>query len=82
MEKKTVIRYITYIFALPFILIVRIYQVGISPFFPSSCRYQPTCSNYSLEALKKYGIFKGGWLSIKRISKCHPWGGDGFDPVP
>jgi len=68
--------------AVPFILLIKVYQVLISPLFPSSCRYSPTCSNYTLEALKKYGLFKGGWLGIKRISRCHPWGGSGFDPVP
>jgi len=54
----------------------------ISPIFPSSCRYAPTCSSYAKEAITKYGAFKGGWLAIKRISSCHPWGGSGFDPVP
>ncbi len=68
--------------AVPFILLIKIYQLLISPLFPSSCRYTPTCSHYTLEALKKYGIFKGGWLGIKRISRCHPWGGSGYDPVP
>ena len=61
---------------------VRFYQLSISPLFPSSCRYTPTCSNYSLEALKKYGPFKGGWLSLKRFLSCNPWGGHGHDPVP
>ncbi len=46
------------------------------------CRYQPTCSKYTLDALQKYGIFKGGWLALKRILSCHPWGGSGYDPVP
>ncbi|MGD8781125.1 MAG: membrane protein insertion efficiency factor YidD [Ignavibacteria bacterium] len=66
----------------PLILIVKIYQVFISPILPSSCRYQPTCSEYTIEALKTHGILKGGWLSIKRIVSCNPWGGSGFDPVP
>jgi putative membrane protein insertion efficiency factor len=68
--------------AVPFILLIKIYQLLISPLFPSSCRYSPTCSYYTLEALKKYGILKGSWLGIKRISRCHPWGGSGYDPVP
>jgi len=68
--------------AVPFILLIKIYQLLISPLFPSSCRYTPTCSHYTLEALKKYGILKGSWLGIKRISRCHPWGGSGYDPVP
>ena len=66
----------------PFVLLVKFYQVAISPFFPSSCRYSPTCSHYTLGALQKHGLFKGGWLAIKRISSCHPWGGEGYDPVP
>ena len=63
-------------------LIVKAYQVVVSPFLGANCRYNPTCSAYALEALKKFGIIKGGLLSIKRISKCHPWGGSGHDPVP
>jgi putative membrane protein insertion efficiency factor len=63
-------------------MIIRGYQLLISPLFPSSCRYTPTCSVYTYEALTKYGLFKGGWLGIKRISRCHPWGGSGYDPVP
>ena len=70
------------IIAYPFIIIVKIYQIVISPLFPSSCRYQPTCSQYTIEALKIHGLLKGGWLAIKRIGRCHPWGGSGFDPVP
>ncbi len=65
-----------------FIGLVRFYQLSVSPLLPSSCRYTPTCSNYSLEALKKHGPFKGGWLSIKRFLSCNPWGGHGHDPVP
>ena len=63
-------------------LIVKAYQVVVSPFLGANCRYNPTCSAYALEALKKFGILKGGLLSIKRIAKCHPWGGSGHDPVP
>ena len=66
----------------PFIFLVRIYQYLISPILPSSCRYTPTCSHYTLEALKTHGLFKGGWLAVKRIISCHPWGGSGYDPVP
>jgi putative membrane protein insertion efficiency factor len=68
--------------ALPFIWLVRFYQVAISPYTPASCRYSPTCSSYTIEALKKHGVLKGSWLSIKRIVSCNPWGGSGFDPVP
>ncbi len=66
----------------PFILIVKFYQAAISPYLPSSCRYTPTCSHYTIEALQKHGLLKGGLLAIKRISSCNPWGGSGYDPVP
>ncbi|MCF6167251.1 membrane protein insertion efficiency factor YidD [Lutibacter sp.] len=72
----------TKILAIPFIWLVRFYQAAISPYTPSSCRYSPTCSSYTLEALQKHGIFRGGKLAIKRIFSCHPWGGSGYDPVP
>ena len=65
-----------------FLLPVYFYRVFISPLTPPSCRYTPTCSQYMVEAVLKYGIFKGGWLGIKRILRCHPWGGSGYDPVP
>ena len=70
------------ILALPFILLIRFYQNCISPLTPPSCRYTPTCSQYGLEALRKYGIIKGGWLTLKRVMRCHPWGSSGYDPVP
>lgn len=70
------------ILSFPFILLIKIYQKIISPVLGPQCRFTPTCSNYALEALKKYGVFKGTWLAVKRISKCHPWGGKGYDPVP
>lgn len=66
----------------PFLFLIRFYQVCISPFTPSACRYAPTCSTYTYEALKKHGLIKGGWLGAKRILSCHPWGGSGYDPVP
>ncbi|GHT79169.1 putative membrane protein insertion efficiency factor [Bacteroidia bacterium] len=62
--------------------LVKFYRYSISPLTPASCRYTPTCSQYAIEALQKYGALKGGWLALKRILRCHPWGGDGFDPVP
>jgi len=68
--------------AVPFILLVKFYQKIISPLTPATCRYAPTCSHYTLTALQKHGLFKGGWLSIKRIFSCNPWGGSGYDPVP
>ncbi|MHC1779936.1 MAG: membrane protein insertion efficiency factor YidD [Bacteroidales bacterium] len=66
----------------PLILLVKFYQYAISPLKPQSCRYTPTCSQYTLEALKKHGPIKGLWLSMKRILSCNPWGGSGYDPVP
>lgn len=70
------------ILSLPFILLIKLYQWIISPWLGSRCRYTPTCSQYAIEALKKYGPVKGLWLTIKRIARCHPWGGHGYDPVP
>lgn len=64
------------------IVLVQLYRYGISPLIPARCRYTPTCSEYALEALGKYGAGKGAWLTIRRISRCHPWGGCGHDPVP
>lgn len=75
---KTILRFLS----LPFILLIKIYQLIISPWLGPKCRYTPTCSHYASEALKKYGVFKGLWLAIKRIARCHPWGGSGYDPVP
>ncbi|MBI2257807.1 MAG: membrane protein insertion efficiency factor YidD [Flavobacteriia bacterium] len=66
----------------PVILGVKIYQWVISPIFPANCRFQPTCSHYTIEALKEWGLIKGLFYSTKRISRCHPWGGFGDDPVP
>ena len=64
------------------ILLIKIYQKVVSPWTPSSCRYNPTCSSYSIEAFQKHGLWKGFVLTIKRIGSCHPWGGSGYDPVP
>jgi len=66
----------------PFILLVRFYQGAISPFTPAACRFEPTCSTYMIQALQIHGLFYGGYLGIKRILSCHPWGGKGYDPVP
>ncbi len=63
------------------ILIVRIYQIGVSPYFPDSCRYQPTCSQYMIDSIKEWGVVKGTWMGLKRLASCHPWGGHGWDPV-
>ena len=65
-----------------FIFLIRVYQYTLSPFIGRSCRYTPTCSHYSVEAIEKYGPFKGGWMAAKRIASCNPWGGQGYDPVP
>ncbi|MCB2110684.1 MAG: membrane protein insertion efficiency factor YidD [Defluviimonas sp.] len=66
------------LFALP----VRAYRLFLSPWLGHSCRYQPTCSAYALEALERHGAIRGGWLALRRIGRCHPWGGSGYDPVP
>jgi len=71
-------KYLNYIVVLP----VRFYQIVISPLLGSNCRYTPTCSQYMVEAINEWGVFKGTWLGIKRIGNCHPWGGSGHDPVP
>lgn len=64
------------------LLPVYFYKACISPMLPPSCRYTPTCSEYAVEAVMRHGIFRGGWLAVKRILRCHPWGGSGYDPVP
>ncbi|MBQ9271977.1 MAG: membrane protein insertion efficiency factor YidD [Alphaproteobacteria bacterium] len=64
------------------IALIRLYQIFISPLFPGVCRFQPTCSQYMIEAIKIHGIIKGIWLGFKRICRCHPWGGSGYDAVP
>ena len=69
-------------FIIILIKLIRFYQVALSPWLGKNCRYQPTCSQYMLEALKVYGLYKGVFLGIKRILSCHPWGGSGYDPVP
>lgn len=66
----------------PFVIVVRLYQTAISPWLGSNCRYTPSCSNYMIEALRTHGLIKGLYLGAKRISRCHPWGGSGYDPVP
>ncbi len=65
-----------------FLLLIKGYQLLLSPILGGSCRYTPTCSQYGVEAIRRYGPFKGGWLTLKRIGRCHPWGGHGHDPVP
>ena len=75
-------RLIRKVFSFILLLIIGFYRNSISPFTPASCRYTPTCSEYAVLAIKKYGPFKGFWLALKRIARCHPWGGHGYDPVP
>lgn len=70
------------VLAWPLIQLVRFYRVAISPWLGGNCRYDPTCSSYAIEALQMHGILRGSWLAIKRIGRCHPWGGSGCDPVP
>lgn len=65
-----------------FIFLIRVYQVCISPLKPSCCRFYPTCSHYTIEAIRRYGVIKGGYLGVKRILKCHPFHKGGYDPVP
>ena len=62
--------------------LIKLYQYTLSPYMGRQCRYTPTCSNYALEALQKHGLLRGGWLATKRILRCAPWGGSGYDPVP
>jgi putative membrane protein insertion efficiency factor len=62
--------------------LIRLYQLTLSPLLPPSCRFEPSCSHYSYDAIKRFGFFKGGWLAVKRISRCHPFHPGGYDPVP
>ncbi|MAD91571.1 MAG: membrane protein insertion efficiency factor YidD [Gammaproteobacteria bacterium] len=75
------IKFINKILSWPLILILKFYKLVLSPWLGVNCRFTPTCSQYAIEALEKHGIFKGIWLTTHRISRCHPWGGSGFDPV-
>jgi uncharacterized protein len=64
------------------IAFIKFYKLSISPLLPNACRYNPTCSQYGLEAYQKYNFFKATWLTVKRVASCHPWGGQGYDPLP
>lgn len=68
--------------AWPLLALVGLYRLTISPWLGNNCRFEPTCSVYALEALRKHGAFRGSWLALRRIGRCHPWGGSGYDPVP
>ena len=70
------------LFAWPLLGLVWLYRLLISPWLGNNCRYQPSCSQYALDALRLHGAFRGSWLAAKRIGRCHPWGGSGYDPVP
>ncbi len=79
---KEIIQVLGRILSIPFLMVIKIYQWVISPWLGHKCRFTPTGSPSAAEALKKHGLFKGFWLSLRRISRCHPWGGSGYDPVP
>jgi putative membrane protein insertion efficiency factor len=80
--ENPVSRALRWVFTGILILLVKFYQYFISPILPNSCRYTPTCSEYAIEALRVHGFFKGTILAVARISRCNPWGGHGYDPVP
>ena len=82
MKTLQILRPLSEFIARMLILPIQFYQKFISPLTPPSCRYTPTCSQYAIEALRKHGPFKGMYLAIRRILRCHPWGGSGYDPVP
>jgi uncharacterized protein len=71
-----------FVLSVPFILLIRAYQIVLGPFMGGHCRFHPTCSEYGLEAYRKHGPIRGTWLTFWRIARCHPFGGSGFDPVP
>ena len=82
MKPLQILRPLSEFLATILILPIRFYQKSISPLTPPSCRFTPTCSQYAIEALRKHGPFKGMYLAVRRILRCHPWGGSGYDPVP
>ena len=75
-------KWLSSFFSAVLLFMIRVYKVAISPYLMPSCRYTPSCSAYAAEAIRKYGPLKGGWMGLKRIFRCHPWGGHGYDPVP
>ncbi|MBP3828151.1 MAG: membrane protein insertion efficiency factor YidD [Prevotella sp.] len=79
---KKIVKGISWVLVALLLIPIWFYQKMITPYTPPSCRFTPTCSEYARQALIKHGPIKGLWLAIKRISRCHPWGGSGYDPVP
>lgn len=77
-----VVRFVMDLLKRILLLLISFYRHCISPLTPPACRYTPTCSQYAAEAIQKYGPLKGSWLALRRILRCHPWGGSGYDPVP
>ncbi|MDR2474304.1 MAG: membrane protein insertion efficiency factor YidD [Bacteroidales bacterium] len=82
MNKRKRFQWVNGVFSCLFLGLIRGYKLLISPWLPGACRFVPTCSEYARQAIGKHGAFKGGWLAVKRILSCHPWGGSGYDPVP
>lgn len=76
------IKVVNKVFSALFLLLIKLYQYLISPILGQSCRFNPSCSQYGIEAIQKHGPFKGGWITLKRIARCNPWGSHGHDPVP
>ena len=79
---KAALRAVSRLTARLLVMPILFYQHFITPYTPPACRFTPTCSQYALEALRKYGPLKGLWLTLRRLARCHPWGGSGYDPVP
>ena len=75
-------RALSALLAWPLLALVALYRYAISPWLGANCRFEPSCSQYALEALRAHGAFRGSWLAARRIGRCHPWGGSGYDPVP
>lgn len=82
MKVRVLIHKLSLLLVRMLVLPIRFYQRFISPLFPPACRFTPTCSQYAVEALQKHGLLKGLWLAVRRLLRCHPWGGSGYDPVP
>ncbi len=78
----SILNFLSFLLKSLFLTLIKIYKYLLSPLLPPRCRYTPTCSTYTHQAIEKYGPVTGVWMGIKRFSKCHPWGGHGYDPVP